>query len=198
VIRLLIAQRLIGLVMTLAVGAGAWFLFGKDIYDDVRDEIDREQGAGPVSERIYRRQQFGPALKALRKDAGRDAQLLEVSMRADRLEFHVRRGRGFVVLVGDDGDYDNLDRDEGATTSVPSRDSYSVRRVDPGGPQRIVRKIERREGGGDFLVTELRLARDRGDVVWIVHGRIGQRGIGYYADPHGRRVETATRYLSSG
>ena len=191
--QLFLAQRLIGLVMTLAIGAGAWFLFGKDILDDLREDTARQEGRGPHSERIYRRSQFGSALKQLKAEVGRNARLYEVSLRADRLEFQVKRGSGASVYVGDDGDYDDLDRDPNAV--VTGTDTFSIRRVRAGAPQRIVRQVERRERG-EFLTTQLRLMRDSGELGWTVHGRVGGRGVGYYARPSGRRVVTAAERFS--
>jgi hypothetical protein len=188
VLGLFVAQRLLGLLMTLAIGAGAWFLFGKDILDDLRNDVAREEGTGPRSERIYRREQFGPALERLKDEAGRRSRLFEVSLRADRLEFQVKRGRGVTVYVGDDGDYDDLERDPNAV--VTATRTFSVRRVDPAAPQRIVERVERREHG-EFRTTQLRLMRGGRRLEWTVHGRVGQRGVGYYARPDGRRVVAA-------
>jgi hypothetical protein len=192
-LRLFLAQRLLGLLMTLAIGAGAWFLFGKDILDDLREDTARQEGRGPRSERIYRREQFGPALERLKDEAGRRARLYEVSLRADRLEFQVKRGGGATVYVGDDGDYDDLERDPNAVVTTTS--TFSIRRVDPAAPQRIVERVERREDG-EFLTTQLRLMRDGGKLGWTVHGRIDQRGVGYYARPDGRRLITAAERFS--
>ena len=192
-LRLFLAQRLLGLAMTLAIGAGAWFLFGRDILDDLRDDTARQEGRGPRSERIYREEQFGPALDALKEKVGPRARLYEVSLRADRLEFQVVKGGEAVVYAGEDGDYDDLDED--ATAVVTTSTTFALRRVDASAPQRIVARIERREDG-EFLTTQLRLLRERGELGWTVHGRIGQRGIGYYASPDGRRVMTAAERFS--
>jgi len=192
-LQLFLAQRLIGLVMTLAIGAGAWFLFGKDILDDLREDTARQEGRGPRSERIYQSEQFGPALRKLKGEVGRNARLYEVSLRADRLEFQVKRGSGAAVYVGEDGDYDDLDQDPNAVVTGTS--TFSIRRVDPRAPERIVTRIERREKG-EFLTTQLRLMRDGDELGWTVHGRIGQRGVGYYARPNGRRVVTSAERFS--
>lgn len=191
--QLFLAQRLIGLVMTVAIGAGAWFLFGKDILDDLKEDTARQEGRGPRSERIYQSEQFGPALRKLKGEVGRNARLYEVSLRADRLEFQVKRGSGAVVYVGEDGDYDDLEPDPNAV--VNTTDTFSIRRVQPGAPQRIVRQVERRERG-EFLTTQLRLMLDGEELGWTVHGRVGQRGVGYYARPSGRRVVTAAERFS--
>lgn len=188
-LRLYLVQRLVGLVMTLVIGAAAWFLFGKDILDDLRDDVARQDGGGPRSERIYREEQFGPALDELRDRVGPRARVFEVSLRADRLEFHVRHDGEDQVYVGDDGNYDDLELDRNAV--ITATETFSLRRVDRAAPQRIVEKIEAREDGGDFRTTQLRLMIDRGKLDWTVHGRIGQRGVGYYATPNGRRLITA-------
>jgi hypothetical protein len=192
-LQLFLAQRLLGFLMTLAIGAGAWFLFGKDILDDLREDTARQEGLGPRSERIYRRMQFGPALERLRDKVGPRARLYEVSLRADRLEFQVKRGGGAVVYVGDDGDYDDLERDPNAVVTATS--TFALRRVKAAAPQRIVERIERRERG-EFRTTQLRLMHDSGKLGWTVHGRVGQRGVGYYARPDGRRVITAAERFS--
>jgi hypothetical protein len=195
-LRLFLAQRLLGLLMTLVIGVAAWFLVGKNILDDLKDETAREEGGGPRSERIYRRSQFEPAVARLRDEVGPGARLLEVSMRADRLEFHIRRGRDADVYVSENGDYDNLKKDDSVIATVPASSAYSLRRLDSAAPQRIVARIEKREGGGDFLTTQFRLLRDGGKLSWSVNGRVGQRGVGYYASPDGRRVETAAAHFS--
>ena len=191
--QLFLAQRLIGLVMTIVIGAAAWFLFGKDILDDLQEDTARQEGRGPRSERIYQSEQFGPALKKLKEEVGSGARLYEVSLRADRLEFQVKRGSGADVYVGEDGDYDDLERDPNAVVTTTS--TFSIRRVDPRAPERIVKRVERREKG-EFLTTQLRLMRDGDRLDWTVHGRVGQRGVGYYAPPHGRRVVTAAERFS--
>jgi hypothetical protein len=194
-LRLFLAQRLLGLVMTVVIGAAAWFLFGKDILNDLREDVAREEGGGPRSERIYREEQFGPALDALKDEVGNRARLYEVSLRADRLEFQVRVGGDEKVYVGDDGNYDDLEEDPRAI--ITGNSTFSIRRVDASAPQRIVEKIERREPGDeDFRTTQLRLMRDGGELGWTVHGRVGQRGVGYYATPNGRRVITAAERFS--
>ena len=192
-LQLFLAQRLLGFLMTLAIGAGAWFLFGKDILDDLREDTARQEGLGPRGERIYRREQFGPALERLRDEVGPRARLYEVSLRADRLEFQVKRGGGAAVYVGDDGDYDDLERDPNAV--ITATGTFALRRVKAAAPQRIVKRVERRERG-EFRTTQLRLMLDGGKLGWTVHGRVGQRGVGYYARPDGRRVITATERFS--
>lgn len=194
-LRLFLAQRLFGLVLTVLIGAAAWFLFGKDILNDLREDTARESGGGPRSERIYREDQFRPAVEEMRDEVGRNARVLEVSMRADRLEFHVRDGGDDVVYVSDDGDYDDLEKDDSAIVTASPSESYSLRRVNPAAPQRIVEKIERREDG-EFLTTQFRLMRDGGKLGWSVNGRVGQRGVGYYAPPNGRRLITAAEHFS--
>ena len=156
-LQLFLVQRLIGLVMTVVIGAAAWFLFGKDILDDLKEDTARQEGRGPRSERIYQRSQFGPALRELKAEVGRNARLYEVSLRADRLEFQVKSGGGVAVYVSDDGDYDDLERDPNAvvtatdTFSIPA--SGRVRRSESSGRSSAKER-------GEFLTTQLRLMRD--------------------------------------
>jgi hypothetical protein len=196
-------RYLTGLVLTAAVAAVAWFTVGQGVRDKVNESNARSGGGGPPEQRIVSARRFTPIVERLRDEVGSEARLVSVTIRPDSVEFVVfQRGRasGYRYRDGRDG----LQRFEvggagqaGRAESAP----WPVSLLDPKAPQRITRAISTAERG-DFNLSIGDLERaSSGKVVWVMRGRIGERGIAYSAAPEGSRIkpyDPSSPELSSG
>ncbi len=84
--------RLVSLALTAGLAGVLYLTVGKGIVEDVKNEIERQSGGGPQEQRIVNRRNFGPIVKALRKQIGSEAQMVTVTMRPGSVEFIVRDG----------------------------------------------------------------------------------------------------------
>jgi hypothetical protein len=184
-------RTLVGLALTAAVAAVAWFTVGQDVLDKVNESNARSGGGGPPEQRIVSARRFTAIVERLRDEVASEARLVSVTIRPDSVEFVVfQRGRasGYRYSDGRDG----LQRFEvggaghaGRAESAP----WPMALLDPKAPQRITRAISTAERG-DFLLSIGDLERaSSGKVVWVMRGRIGERGIAYSAPAEGSRIK---------
>ncbi|MEA2481517.1 MAG: hypothetical protein QOJ07_3439 [Thermoleophilaceae bacterium] len=197
------ARRLVGFALTAIIGLIAWFTVGHKILDKVGESNARSGGGGPLEKRIVAARRFGPIVATLKKTVGSEARLASVTVRPDSVEFEVvKRGhaRGYRYVDG----VDRLQTlDVGATGQAgrPSNKPWPISQLDPRAPERITRTISKREHG-DFLLSIGDIQRaETGKLIWTMRGRIGERGVAWYAPPHGEPVKPfnpATPELSKG
>jgi hypothetical protein len=134
---------------------------------------------------------FTPVVAKLKRAAGVEARLVSVTLRPDSVEMIAalgRRARGYRWVQGRKA----LQRFEvggAGRAGQPESRPFPMSKLDPRAPERITRAIAAAEGG-DFQLSIADLERaDTGKVVWIMRGRIGERGIAYYAGSNGRRIK---------
>jgi hypothetical protein len=183
-------RSLVGLALTAAIAAVAWFTVGQDALDKVNESNARSGGGGPLNERIVSARRFTPIVARVRRAVGPEARLVSVTLRPDSAEFEVvsgGRASGYRYRDGEEG----LERFDVGTTGRAGRPSnvpWRMALLDPRGPERITRSISRAESG-DFQLSIGDIQRaETGKVIWIMRGRIGERGVAYYAAPDGSHV----------
>jgi hypothetical protein len=180
-------RSLLGFAFMAAVAAVAWFTVGQDTLD----RINETNPGGPPNKRIVAARRFTPVVAKLRRAAGSEARLVSLTVRPASVEMIAATGgraRGYRWLHGRDG----IERFEvggaGAAGEVSSK-PFSMSQLDTRAPERITRAIAKAEGG-DFQLSIGDLERAQtGTIVWILRGRIGERGIAYYARANGRRIK---------
>jgi hypothetical protein len=184
-------RTLVGLGLTAIVAAVAWFTVGQGVVDKINDSNARSGGGGPLNERIVSARRFTPIVARVRRAVGPEARLVSVTLRADSAEFEVLQGgraSGYRYRDGKDG----LERFEVGTTGRagrPSNGPWRMSMLDPRGPERITRAISRAESG-DFQLSIGDIQRaETGKLIWIMRGRIGERGVAYYAPPGGSPIK---------
>jgi hypothetical protein len=184
-------RTLIGLALSAVVAAVAWFTVGQDVLDKINDSNARSGGGGPLNERIVSARRFTPIVARIRGAVGPEARLASVTLRPDSAEFEVvksGRASGYRYRDGEE----RLERFEVGTTGragQPSNGPWRMSLLDPRAPERITRAISRAESG-DFQLSIGDVQRaETGKVIWIMRGRIGERGVAYYAAPDGSRVK---------
>jgi hypothetical protein len=184
-------RSLVGLALTAVIAAVAWFTVGQDVLDKVNESNARSGGGGPLSQRIVSARRFTPIVARVRRAVGPEARLVSVTLRPDSAEFEVVQGgraSGYRYRDGKEG----LERFEVGTTGragQPSNPPWRMALLDPRGPDRIARTISKAESG-DFQLSIGDIQRaETGTVIWIMRGRIGERGVAYYALPDGSRVK---------
>jgi hypothetical protein len=178
-------------LLSLGLAAILWFTVGQSIRDKIDESNARGGGGGPQSERVVSENQLAPIVKKLRDEVGTDFQLAVVTLRPDSVEFEVvrkGRARGYRWRRGKE----ELQAYEVGGTGQAGQASnapYSAGLLDTKAPQRIAAQISKAEDG-DFQssISDLQRA-DSGKVVWVMRGRIGERGVAYYAPPSGRGVK---------
>jgi hypothetical protein len=193
------AARIFGGLVTLAVAAIAWFTFGHKIVDKINESNVSAGGGGPQSQRIVSERRFAPIVLQVRNAAGAGARFSGLTLRPDSAEFLLAAdGRVAHGLRYRDGEKALERFDDNAP---PDAGSWPLSALDTRGPQRIARAISTREDGdfqlsiGDFERSET------GKLIWILRGRIGERGVAYYAAPDGSRVkryDPSSAALSAG
>ena len=184
-------RSLLGFALTAGIAAIAWFTVGQGILDKVNESNARSGGGGPLNERLVAARRFGPAVAKLRRAAGSEARLVGLTLRPDSIEMIAAlggRARGYRWLDRRKGIQTFEVGGAGAAGAVDS-EPFSMSKLDPRAPERITRAIAAAEGG-DFLLSIADLERaSSGKVVWIMRGRIGERGIAYYAGSDGRHIK---------
>jgi hypothetical protein len=186
-----LGRSLIGLVLTAIVGAVAWFTVGKSELDKINQSNARAGGGGPMNERIVSARRFTPIVARLKSRVGSEARLVSVTLRPDSVEFEVfQRGRasGYRYRDGQDG-LETYDVGGSGQAGQPSNRPWRMSLLDTSAPERITRAISRAEHG-DFLLSIGDIKRaDTGKLIWTMRGRIGERGVAWYAPPAGRSVK---------
>jgi hypothetical protein len=178
------------LALTAAVAAVAWFTVGKSTLDSINKSNERAGGGGPQNERIVSARRFTPIVARLRKTTGSEVQLSVVTLRPDSVEFEVvrhGRARGYRYRDGRDG-FQTFAVGTTGKPGQPSNRPWPLSLLDPKAPERITRTISQREHG-DFQLSIGDIQRaDTGKLVWTMRGRVGERGVAWYAPPSGAPV----------
>jgi hypothetical protein len=185
------ARPLTTIALTAAIAAIAWFTVGQSTLDKINKSNERAGGGGPTGERIVSARRFTPIVARLKTAIGFEAQLSVVTIRPDSVEFEVvqrGRARGYRYRDGENG----LETFEVGTTGHPGRPSnrpWPLSLLDPRASERITRAISRAEHG-DFQLSIGDIQRaETGKVIWIMRGRIGERGVAWYAPPRGAPIK---------
>ena len=168
--------------MTVVIGAVAWFTVGQDTLD----RINRAKGGG-----VLPAKRLTPVVAKLRKAAGVEARLVSLTLRDDSVEMVAALGghaRGYRWRGGED----ELETFEvggaGERGKIPSK-PFPMSKLDPRAPERITHAISDAEGSKFQLsIADLERA-ETGKIVWIMRGRIGERGIAYFAPDDGSRIK---------
>jgi hypothetical protein len=186
-----LGRRLVGFLITAIILAVAWFTVGHKILDKVNESNASAGGGGPPEKRIVSARRFGPIVARLKNAVGSEARLSVVTVRPDSVEFEVvqrGRARGYRYRDGQDG-LQTFEVGGSGQAGRPSNRPWRMSLLDPRGPERITRAISRREGG-DFLLSIGDIQRaDTGKLIWTMRGRIGERGVAWYAPPSGAPVK---------
>lgn len=182
---------LIGIALTAIVAAIAWFGFGQGILDKIDESTERSGGGGPFDERTVSEKQFAPIVEKLRGEIGSEASLVSVTMRPDSVEFEVLSGgraSGYRWTRGEDG-FHRYDVGTTGQAGRPDNEPFPQSLLDTKATGRMSKAISEAEHG-DFHLSIGDLQRaDTGKVVWTLRGTIGERGVAYYAPPHGTPIK---------
>jgi hypothetical protein len=184
-------RRLVGFALTAIIAAVAWFTFGHKILDKVNESNARAGGGGPLEKRIVAARRFGPIVATLKKTVGSEAKLASVTVRPDSVEFEVvQHGRALGYRYVDGANrLQSLDVGGSGQAGRPSNTPWPMSQLDPRAPERITRAISKAEHG-DFLLSIGDIQRaETGKLIWTMRGRIGERGVAWYAPPHGRPIK---------
>lgn len=194
---------LLGIALTAIVAAVAWFTVGQGVLDKVKDSNARSGGGGPFDQRAVSRQQFGPLVQRLHGQTGSEAQVSLITMRPDSVEFEVvqnRRASGYRWRLGSDR-FERYDVGGTGQAGQASNRPFSQSQIDTGAPERMSKAISEAEHG-DFHLSIGDLQRaETGKLIWTLRGTIGERGVAYYASPHGAPIKPfnpASSELSKG
>jgi hypothetical protein len=186
-----LGRRLVGLLLTAIVAAVAWFTVGHKILDKINESNAAAGGGGPFSQRIVAARRFTPIVVTLRKTVGSEARLASVTVRPDSIEFEVvRHGRARGYRYRDGADHLQT-YDVGTTGQAgrPSNRPWPLSQLDPRAPERISRAISKAEHG-DFHLSIGDIQRaETGKLIWTMRGTIGERGVAWYAPPHGAPIK---------
>jgi hypothetical protein len=184
-------RTLMGLALTAAIAAIAWFTVGKSTLDDINKSNARAGGGGPLNERIVSARRFTPIVARLRREVGPEAQLVAVTLRPDSVEFEVVQGARAHGYRYRDG-HDRVETYDVGTTGKrghPSNGPWRMSLLDPRAPERITRAISNAEHG-DFQLSIGDIQRaETGKVIWTMRGRVGERGVAWYAPPRGSPIK---------
>ena len=160
------------LAFTAGLAGILYLTVGKGIVDDVKNDTERQGGGGPQEERIVNKRNFGPIVKALRKEVGSEAELVTVTMRPTSAEFVVRDGSGAKGYRAEPGG-DELE-DVGVNLSgsgAVEESAWSIGKLDAAAPGRIAKAISRKESG-DFNLTIATFERETsGKLLWDMKDR---------------------------
>jgi hypothetical protein len=178
-----VGGRLVGLVVTLLVAWFAWTQFGDDIRDRVDESNARSGGGGPFEKRIVSKDRFTGVVNDLLDETGGEARFVSVTMRPLSVEFVTVDGRGFRWR---DKHEDLQKYDAG-----PQEESkgWPITKLLPDAPQKVSKAIDEFESG-DFHLSlgTLERANSR-NLVWVLRGIVGERGVAYSADYKGHGVK---------
>src|SRR4051794_22732238 len=181
----------IRLALTAAIAAIAWFTVGKSTLDKINNSNERAGGGGPPNERIVSARRFAPILAKLKQTTGSEAQLAVVTIRPDSMEFEVvqhGRARGYRYRDGKKS-LESFDVGPTGKAGQPSNGPWRMSLLDPRAPERITRAISRQEHG-DFQLSIGDVQRaETGKVIWTMRGRIGERGVAWYAPANGAPIK---------
>ena len=184
-------RTLARLAITAAVAAVLWFTVGQSTLDKINKSNEHAGGGGPPSERIVSARRFTPIVARLEKATGSEIQLSVVTIRPDSVEFEVvtrGRARGYRYRDGES----RLETYDVGTTGKPGQPSnrpFRASLLDPRAPERITQAISIAEHG-DFQLSIGDLQRaETGKLVWTMRGRIGERGVAWYAPPTGTPIK---------
>jgi hypothetical protein len=184
-------RTLARLGFTAAVAAIAWFTVGQSALDKINKSNERAGGGGPLNERIVSARRFTPIVARLKKTAGAEAQLSVVTIRPDSVEFEVvdhGRARGYRDRDGRDA-LQTFDVGATGKSGQPSNRPWPISQLDPKAPERITRAISRQERG-DFQLSIGDIQRaETGKLIWTMRGRIGERGVAWYAPANGTPIK---------
>jgi len=176
--------------VSVAIAAIAWFTVGKSTLDRINKSNERAGGGGPQNERILSARRLTPIVARLKRTAGSEAQLAVVTIRPDSVEFEVvRRGsaRGYRYRDGRGG-FETFDVGATAKPGQPSNRPWPISMLDPKVPERMTRAMSRAEHG-DFQLSIGDIQRaETGKVIWTMRGRIGERGVAWYAPASGAPI----------
>jgi hypothetical protein len=177
----------LSLLATAACGVIAWFAFGQGILEGVDAGNARSAGGGPQAERMVAARRFGAVVGELREEIGPRGPISAVTLRALSAEVVTRDALGVVGYRWRDR-RGKLVGPERFAPTPPATASFAMRRIVPRAPGRIAAAITRAEGD-EFLLSLGTLERaGSGRLVWVLRGRIGERGVAYSARPDGKRV----------
>ena len=181
----------IRLALTAGVAGIAWLTVGQSTLDKINKSNERAGGGGPLNERIVSARRFAPIVARLKKATGSEVRLSVVTVRPDSVEFEVvqgERARGYRYRDGQE----RLETFEvGATgrAGQPSNRAWPLSQLDPRAPERITRAISRQERG-DFQLSIGDIQRaETGKLIWTMRGRVGERGVAWYAPPSGAPIK---------
>jgi hypothetical protein len=179
-----------GLALSAVIGLVAWFTVGQGILDRIDESNARSGGGGPQNERTVSQSQLAPVVKRLRAQVGAEVRLVSVTLRPDSVEFEVVQGgraRGYRWRRGSSR-LTTFEVGGSGQAGRPSNRPFPFRLLETSAPERIAKAISVREHG-DFHLSIGDLQRaDSGKPVWILRGTIGERGVAWYAPPHGSPV----------
>jgi hypothetical protein len=186
-------RTIVGYLLAAIIAAVAWFTVGQGILDDINASNARSGGGGPQGERVVSENTFAPIVQKLRGATGPEALLASVTLRPDSVEFEaVQRGhaRGYRWRRDDDKvEFTTFEVGGSGQAGQASNTPFKMSQLDTGAPERIAARISDAEHG-DFHLSIGDLQRaDSGKLVWILRGTIGERGVAWYAPPHGAPVK---------
>ncbi len=160
--------------------------------------VDRGSGivdsvTGNDDKRLYVEENFSPIMGALTKKVGANAELLNVTIRPDRVEFQVRNGEkadGFVSDGGDD--FESVDVQLFGNGSIDAT-TFPLSSVKPAVPEQLVNSIKRQEKAKEIILNTETFERDlvSGDLQWKVNGTADGTGFQYTAKPNGSGLSKA-------
>jgi hypothetical protein len=185
------ANPLVGIALTAIVAAVAWFTVGQGVLDKINDSNERSGGGGPFDERTVSEKQFGPLVQRLHGEIGSEASISLVTMRPDSVEFEVvqnRRASGYRWRRGSDR-FERYEVGGTGQAGQASNDPFPQSQLDTKATERMSKAISEAEQG-DFHLSIGDLQRaDTGKLFWTLRGTIGERGVAYYAPPHGTPIK---------
>jgi hypothetical protein len=185
------ARRITRIALGVAIAAIAWFTIGRSTLDRINKSNERAGGGGPLNERIVSARRFAPIVARLKKTAGSEAQLAVVTVRPDSVEFEVvrhGRARGYRYRDGQRG-LETFDVGATGKPGQPSNGPWPISLLDARAPERVTRAISKREHG-DFQLSIGDIQRaETGKVIWTMRGRVGERGVAWYAPPQGAPIK---------
>src|SRR3954468_8013906 len=184
-------RTIVGLALSAVIAAIAWFTVGQGILDKINESNERSGGGGPQQERTVSETQLAPIVKRLRSEVGSEARLVSVTLRPDSVEFEVvgtnGSARGYRWRRGSER-LTTYEVGGSGQAGQPSNAPFPGALLDIKAPEKIAKTISANEHG-DFHLSIGDLQRaDSGKPVWILRGTIGERGVAWYAPPHGSPV----------
>ncbi len=206
----------LALLLVVALGAGAFSLFGGGIAIDLPDLPDLEPagvtnlentelrdttigGSGappPAAIDPFTSTGFAAAIAAVRADAGSGRQLTRLFINDVQTQFIVRRENDGVEAYGVRADSGELVREEATVTISGSARlddfAFSLDGLEPGAIDRMLASTRRQTGAGDLRPTVLSLERaipfGSRELRWTINVQSGGRNLLFRADANGSKV----------